>query len=291
MNKEQRIILTRIVIGLMLIFLFIRFFQHATPSGMASPPLFTIGLDITYWFYKLTNIPTPAIESPAGAILFDLLLFCSGILAFIFPLRRAFIISFSVLVFIYGLSFNAYGMHHAHAFGGMMIVLIPFWFADHSGFYLLWQGIRYYTCYIYVASFIWKALVSHTAFYWQQGTNTFKINLVEYLYHNPTGLLTSFYRWCIREDWFLNVGNLTIVLLEAAMLIGFFTKKWDRYLFWIPVWIHVTTYFFSDVMFLELLVLDISLLSISQIENLGRIIPLLGFQKKSSTMIPGRANL
>ena len=285
MTKEQRIILTRMVVGLMLIFLFIRFFQHTTASGMGSPPLFTIGLDITYWIYKMSNIPTLVIQSPVGAGLFDMLLFCSGLLAFIFPLRRTFIISFSILVFIYGLSFNAYGMHHAHAFGGMMIVLIPFWFADHSSFYLLWQGVRYYTCYIYLASFIWKAFISHSAFYWQQGINTFRFNLVEYLYHNPTGLLPSIYRWCIRETWFLNAGNLLIVLLEATMLIGFFTKKWDRYLFWIPVFIHATTYFFSDVMFLEILVLDISLLSMQQIDFLGRKIPLLGFRMKWSTMV------
>ncbi|MFI5151770.1 MAG: hypothetical protein ACHQET_00460 [Chitinophagales bacterium] len=285
MNNQQRIILTRIVIGPMLIFLFIRFIQQATPSGMSSPPLYTIGLDITYWIYKLLHIPSLIIDNAVGAIGFDFLLFLSGILAFLFPFRKIFIIVFTVLVFIYGLSFNAYGMHHAHAFGGMMIVLLPFWFAAPSRFSLLWQGIRYYTCYVYGASFLWKAFATHSAFYWQQGVNTFKLNIVDYLYHNPSGLLSSLYRWCIREDWFLNSGNLVIVLLEAVMLIGFLTKKFDRFLFWIPVFIHVTTYFFSDVMFFEMLVLDISLLSIRQIEFLGKKIPLLRYQRKASVLL------
>jgi hypothetical protein len=270
MTNKQRIILTRIVVGYILFFLFLRLFEHTTPSGLMKPPLFKVQMDIAYWAYELSHIPDLIIYNKTGAICFDCLLFGSGCLCFIFPLQTRWIIPFSIGVFIYVLTLNTFGMHHAHAMSGMMIVLLPFWVADNARFYLFWQGIRYYTCYLYGMAFVWKTLIGDSFFNWQQGIGSFKINLVTYMYHNPGTLLSGFYRWCIREDWFLNAGNVLIVLLEASMILGFFTKKWDRLLFWFPVIIHLTTYFFSEVLFLELLVLDFSLLTTNQLDSLSQ---------------------
>ena len=267
MTNKQRIILTRLVVGYMLFFLLLRFFEHGTSSGLMKPPLFIVQMDITYWAYRLSPIPGLIIYNKIGSIVFDCLLFGSGILSFLFPLKTRLIIPFSLFVFIYILTLNGFGMHHAHWMTGMMIVLFPFWVKDNNKFYLLWQGVRYYTCFVYAMAFIWKTAIGDSFFNWQQGLGSFKLNLVAYMYHNPDTLLSSFYRWCIREGWFLNAGNLIIMLLEASMILGFFTKKWDGLLFWIPVIIHVATYFFSDVLFLELLVLDFSLLGVKQLDR------------------------
>lgn len=270
MTNTQRIILTRIVTGFILCFFFLRFIEHTTASSLLAPPLFAAQLDITYWAFQLLHLPGFLIYNQPGAILFDFLLFLSGVLAFIFPLTRKWIIFFTILVFLQAISFNSYGMHHTHSLAGFMIVLFPFWIKDSEKFNKLWQGVRYYVCFIYSISFIWKAFVTQVIFNWEQGIATFKPNLVEYLYHNPEGLLSGFYRWCISNAWFLNTGNLMVVLLEGIMLIGFFTKKWDRALFWIPVIIHLATFIFADVLFFELLVLDFSLLSLLQLEHIGK---------------------
>ncbi len=270
MNNQQRIIITRIVVGYLLIFLFLRFLEHVTPSRWMGPPLFNPQMDLTYWIFKILNLPSLIVYKRIGAVVFDLLLFASGILSLLFPLQRRFIFPFSLFLFVYVIAFNGFAIHHAHALTGMMIVLIPFWAGDNNRFYLLWQGIRYYTCYVYGLSFIWKILPGNSFFNWQQGVGTFKANLVEYMYHNPTSLLTGFYEWCIREGWILNAGNILVVILEGLMIIGFFTKKWDKMLFWFPVIIHLLTYIFSDVLFLELLVLDFPLLSLKQIESIGK---------------------
>jgi len=263
---------TRIVIGYILFFLLLRFFEHGTSSRLNGPPLFIVQMDITYWAYRLSPIPGLIIYNKIGSIVFDCLLFSTGILSFLFPLRTRFIIPFSIFVFINTLTLNGFGMHHAHWMTGVMIVLFPFWVKDNSKFYLLWQGIRYYTCFVYGMAFIWKTWIGDSFFNWQQGIGSFKLNLVAYLYHNPDTLLSSFYRWCVREKWFLNSGNLVITLMEASMIIGFFTKKWDKLLFWLPIFIHLVTYFFSDVLFFELLVLDFSFLSVRQLDGLSHFL-------------------
>jgi hypothetical protein len=269
MTSKQRIILTRMVVGFILFFFLLRLIEHTTPSGLMKPPLFIVQMDITYWAYRLSHTADLILYNTYGAIAFDCLLIVTGCLSILFPLQTRWIIPFSLLVFVFVLTSNGFGMHHAHWMTGTMIVLFPFWVSNIEKFYLLWQGIRYYTCYVYGMAFIWKTFMGDSFFNWQQGIGSFKINLVEYLYHYPDTLLAGFYRWCLREDWFLNTGNLFIMLLEASMIIGFFTKKWDKLLFWIPVFIHLTTYFFSDVLFFELLVLDISFLSLKQIDGVA----------------------
>jgi hypothetical protein len=277
MTNTQRVILTRLVVGYMLIFLLLRLLENATPTGLLKPPLFIVQMDISYWAYRLSHIADFILYNRVGAICFDFLLFGSGCLCLLFPLQIRWVMLFSILVIIYILTLNGFGMHHAHSMTGMMIVLLPFWVIDNAKFYLLWQGIRYYTCFLYSMAFFWKTIIKDSFFNWQQGIGSFKLNLVTYMFHNPDTWLSAFFRWCIREDWFLNAGNLLLMLIEASMILGFFTKKWDKLLFWFPVFIHLTTYFFSDVLFFELLVLDFSFLSLRQLDGIGRF-----FQKGTS---------
>ena len=288
MDKRQRIILTRLIAGFLLASLIMRYKESVTPSTIQNPPLFLVQLDITYWAYKLAGLHALIIEHHTGALGFDLLIFgfCAG--ACLFPLRRIFVIPLSLLLFLYLISINGASMHHLHMFAGAAIVLWPFWAADNNTCLLLWQAMRYYTCFLYAMAFVWKAIFLDSFFYWNQGLVTFKANLVGYLYYHPRGLLSDWYRWCIREDWFLNLGCILVILLEGLMVIGLFTKKWDRVLIWFPVIIHLATYFFCDVFFIELLVLDLSLLSMRQIDLLGRWLPFLqmDFKLKGGRSFP-----
>jgi hypothetical protein len=270
MDNGQRIVLTRLVTGGLLFLLFLRWAEHATLSGLASPPLFTMELDITYWLLSLSGIPAFIVHSGAVAKLFDMLLFGTGLLSFLFPLNRKWIISFSILLFLYAISFNTYATHHVGQVSGFMIVLLPFWVRDNDVFYMGWQAMRYYTCFVYVMAFIWKTLINDSFYYLDQGVNSFKKNLFDYIYQNPDNQLTQAYQWLLRHQWTLNTGEKLIIALEGIMTIGFFTRKYDKLLIWIPVAIHVATYFFADVFFIELLIIDLSFLSLSQLDRIRR---------------------
>jgi hypothetical protein len=269
MENKQRIVLTRLVTGSILFFLVMRFAEQTTLSGLLSPPLFAVDLDFTYWLYKWSGIASLIVQNPTGAILFDILLFATGILSFLFPLQRKWIIPFSILLFLYTLSFNTFATHHLGQVSGFMVVLLPFWVGDNYKFTLAWEGMRYFTCFIYCMAFIWKTFIGNSFYYMQQGVNSFKMNLVDYMFLNPDSFMSSIYRYCLRHEWILNGGEKAVILLEGIMVIGFFTKKYDKALILAPVIIHVTTYFFSDVFFIELLVLDLSFLSIRQLDRLG----------------------
>ncbi|HEV2354556.1 MAG TPA: hypothetical protein VGR89_09950 [Puia sp.] len=279
-------ILTRLVTGSILLLLALRWFEHATLSRLASPPLFHAEVDITYWLFKDSGLPVFLIRHQAAAVIFDLLMFSSGLIAFLRPFNRVAILVFAVLLFLYGLTFNLFATHHLAQVAGFMVVLWPFVLRDNKKFGLAWEGMRYFTCFIYFTAFVWKAVPGHSLYDLHQGTVTFKANLVDYLVQNPGGFITTVYRWCLRNPWLLDAGEKATVLLEGTMVIGFFTRKFDRYLIWVPVAIHVITYYFSDVFFIELLVVDLSLLSASQLERIGSIFNVSnapGRQKKETS--------
>lgn len=254
---------------------------------MEGPPLFYLGLDITYWLLVLSKFHALILYHPIAAILFDLMTFCTGILTILFPLQRRWVIPFALSQFLYPLLFNSVLMHHSHPQAGLMLVMIPFCFKDSRMFSLLWEGMRYYVCYVYAMAFVWKTLIGDSFFQWQHGVYSFKSNLAEYLFHNQDSLMAGIYRFLIRHDWILNAGNTIIFLLEGIMIVGFFSKKYDRWLFLCPIIIHIATYFFSDVLFMELLVLDFALLSSQQLQRIGQKWSLLLYPKRLGNKYSG----
>ena len=273
--QKERIILTRLVFLFILFFLTLRFFINATPSHFLQPSLFLIQFDLTYWIYKFSHLPDIIIKTKTGPVLFDLLLFFSCIVSILFPLKRSFIICFSLLFFIYAISYNMYIVHHVHPLSVMMLITLPFWAAKKEHWKLLWEGMRYYICFIYTASFIWKTVYGTSFFFWNNGVNSVKLNLAEYIYHNPDSITSLILKYLITHPVYLNIGHIFIVLLEGLMAIGFFTKRFDKYLMLFPIIIHIATYFFSDVFFIEMLVLIFVFFSDRQIEAIGKKTPVL----------------
>jgi hypothetical protein len=280
LNNRQRIVLTRLVVSSALLFFLLRFFEYTTPSRMQSPPLFNLDLDLTYWLYKLSGLSSLLVGNRIAAVLSDILLVGTGLLTILQPLKRIWIIGFSILIILYAMAFSTFSLGHTVAFYGLIVTFLPFWIGGDEKFSLAWEGIRYYTCFIYFAAFIWKTCIGDAFFYWQQGSGSFRYNLVEYLYHNPSTSMAGLYRWFITHDWALNMGHVFIILLEGLMGTGLFTKKYDRILFWLPFIIHITTYFFADVFIFELMVLNFAFLTGRQLTAISRKFPVLIYPQK-----------
>ena len=273
--EKDRMVISRLVLIFIFFCLLFRFLLNATPSHLLQPPLFLLSVDLTYWLYKFSGIPAFIVYNHSGAVLFDVCLFTFCLLGILFPLKRIIIMIFSFLFLIYAITYNTYIVHHAHPLALMMVITIPFWFKKYKIWKLMWEGMRYYICYIYVMSFIWKLWISNSFFYWGQGIGSVKLNLAEYMYHYPDTIMSSFFKFFIAHPFLLNSGNTFIFLLEGIMAIGFFTKKYDRLLMLLPVIIHLCTYIFADVFFIEMLVLVFAFFTKKDTEIIGRRIPLI----------------
>jgi hypothetical protein len=92
------------------------------------------------------------------------------------------------------------------------------------------------------------------------GVEIIRTNQAEFMLHNPASTLTAVYSFFITHPGLSYIGFVGMVLLQGSMAVGFFTKKWDKYLFFVPILFHLINYLFVDVFFFELLILNLTLL-------------------------------
>ena len=218
--------------------------------------------DLTLWVYKLSGLAYLVAQLPWTAHLFTALLFISGLLAYWFPLQRRFTILFTLLFFLLSLNFSFYLTHGSHYLAGFVWLLCCLWLRKDERFILLWEGMRYYTCWIYGMAFLLK-VIGGAFFQWNAGLFSCQENLAGYLHQNPDTATAHLYYQLFQHPYVLNIGHKIVCLLEGAFLIGFFTKRWDKWLIVSMFVIHISTYLFADVFFAELMILALTLIPIN----------------------------
>lgn len=269
-----RLVITRTVMTWYLLAILWRGYSHLLPGQLYEPAIFKVHYDLLFWFIKLSGIgPVLAQNVPGTIFSVALIALCLG--AIIAPRRQMLVVLFSVAFLVLAAVFNIYLCHSAHYLGGMAILTVAFWPHKDENFEMLWDGMRYYACWIYGSAFLWK-VAAGSFMQWDAGTLTFKSNLAEYIYHNPGTSLSTMYYYFLQHPWMLNLGHKLVYLAEGAFLIGFFTRKYDVLLICLAFFIFFSIFTFSDVFFVELLIVIFPLLPCSAWEWLQRKAPLLG---------------
>lgn len=254
-------ILCRIVFAIILIDLTLAGFSSVLAHQLQSPVLKFPYVDPTFWAMHLMHIPEFMTSHFYVSWALDILLFGTCIGALIFPEKKWIIALFIMSYFVYYIIFNSFGAHHTHSRIPILMAPVPFLFSKKS-FSYAWEALRYFTIFSYSAAFLWKFF----RFSWlndNQGILILKKNLAPYLYFNPDTFLAEVYVWFLNNPAWLNFIFFTGFILEGIFIIGFFTKKYDRYLFYISLLLPVGFWFLADALFFEQIVLSLTLLHIS----------------------------
>ncbi|MEO8821542.1 MAG: hypothetical protein ABI374_11910 [Ginsengibacter sp.] len=220
-------------------------------------------MDPTFWIMHLLRIPGLISSNFYLSWFWDVVLFacCIGIL--IFPGKRWLIAIFIVFYFVYYVIFNSYGAHHTHSLVAVLIAPVPFLFPKKS-FTFSWQALRYFLLFIYSAAFLWKFF----RFSWlqtDQGILIVKKNLTPYLYFNPHTFLADIYFWLLNNPIFIEVIFFAGFILEGFFIVGFFTRKYDKALFFISLILPIGFWFLADAVFYEQVILSLTLLPVATI--------------------------
>lgn len=199
-----------------------RYFTHSLVHQLQQPLLSKSDFDYAYWFYHFIHFPEVFVKNRMGAIFFDGALLVSTIACFINMGRNREVVLLCALSWsFYGLTYNSYSYYHSHALIGIMVLPYAFLAKEEDNFKLAWDGFRYFCLYIYADAFFLKVLAGPPVFSF------------------PAGLE---------------------IILQGCMLVGFFTRRWDRVLFFLPILLLSMTYFFDDAFYFELLILNLTLL-------------------------------
>jgi hypothetical protein len=258
-SSEERNVICRVVFLFIFCSLIYSCFSGTLLHQLCQPALKFLYADPSYWAMHLTAIPKWLTQNPSMALGFDLALMMTCLFCIIFPDRRWLMIIFFILYFCYFICFNSYGTLHTHSKVGVLLMPVPFIAFRKQSFTFLWEGLRYFTLFVYVSAFLWK-LSRATFMHWQQASLIIKLNLAPYMYFNPHSFQTAAYSWLLQHDsisgWIFNLG----ILLEGSFVVGFFTRKFDKHLLLFSVLLPVGFAFFADAFFFELCILSLTLI-------------------------------
>lgn len=255
----NRVIITRLAMLHCLCCLLLRAYSHTLPMQLAQPVLTRSGYNITHLLYNMSGIGPLLTQHHIISVLFTLALFAVVILLLLFPRRFWLAIVFALLFLLLIVTTNVYVGFNQHYLFLLWIGMLPFCSRRDSTFGLLWEGARYYACWVYGSTFILK-LINGAMWQWDYGAMTMKEQIAEYIFLNPHTSLTDFYTWLIRHPDLVNIGQKLVFLAEGLFLIGFFTRRYDRLLIASGLVIFITTTLFANVFFIEQLGIMILLL-------------------------------
>ena len=242
--------------GFVLFALGFRGFASVLLHQLQQPVLFFPYVDLSYWLVFWTGIPQQLTQNYTLALCFDISLIGTAALSFLFIKKRLFPILFTLLFGIYFICYNAYGGHHTHSLAGILIMSFSFWVSSNKSFSLIWEGLRYFALFVYVDAFLWKLLRGS---WWkaEQGLAVVLEDQMGNILFAPDSFYSQLNIFFITHPVLLDAAYFIAILLEGLMIIGFFTKKYDGFLFFLPLLFHTGTYFLVDVLFYELIILNL----------------------------------
>ncbi|MEM6724844.1 MAG: hypothetical protein AAF598_12445 [Bacteroidota bacterium] len=269
-DSEARRIMSYAVFGVITLTLIYRFLSHSLLSQLEEPVLKDPYVDITYWIFHLAHIPELITGSFWLSLGFDLALITFAVMSCYAHRKTIWPILFGIFYLTYMITYNSFSCHHTHCMAGIVLISIPFWFKDNKAFSLLWEGVRFYTLFIYSTAFLWK-LFRGSLFHAEQGFSIMLNESTSYLLLEPKTWRSRLY-WNIIED--PNFAHQLIIagaLVQGVFLIGFFTRKLDWLWVILPIIFQSMTYLLFHVMIYELLILSLVFLPWHKIrEQVGR---------------------
>ena len=136
---------------------------------------------------------------------------------------------FTLYLTLYLLLADIFWQVHHGPFIIYALVSLAFLTNREDRFYMVLKGCRYYFLYIFVSAAIWK-LVRGAAFRPEEMSRILLLQHSDLLSGDCRPALCRIYAWLIDHPVFAQGIYLAAVALEAAFVIGFFTRRYDRWL-------------------------------------------------------------
>jgi hypothetical protein len=136
---------------------------------------------------------------------------------------------FTLFLALYLLLADLFWQVHHEPFILYLLLSFAFLTNREDRFYRILQGCRYYFLYLFVSAAVWK-IARGAVFHGEEMSRILLVQHSDLLSGDCTGWSCRFYAWLIDHPFPAQLLYLGGVALEAAFLIGFFTRRYDRLL-------------------------------------------------------------
>jgi hypothetical protein len=252
------------VFGAAMYLFFYRLISSSMLSQMNRPPFLFAEKEWAYRLLLQSHIPQYITSHSFLAALLDVSLLITTI-GFLLSLKRIFLIIFTGLCLFYFFTYNMVTGHHYHGLAGLIVITFTFWFQKEEKFNLAWEGARYYLLYIFSSAALWK-IFRGSVFYQLQLSDILKSQQIDLLIQNPQTIKAHCVGYLIAHPETAHIILLANVLVQLSFLAGFFTRKFDSFLFVLAIIFCIANYYVMSILSAELLILNLTLLHWDKIE-------------------------
>ncbi len=241
--------MARVVFGWLFAVLVYFFFNNSLLSQLQQPVLVYPGSDNTFWLLHILDVPQFLLYHYTAALAFDILLTCSCIICVVLPQQRLFTWISIIGVWILYIAYcSAAGKHYAQI--GYLLAPIPFLALRAQKFDLLWNLFRYWVCFLYVSAGLYK--LYYGGFGYEQNMSHILVQEnAEWFIFNKTGLQHTVIDWLIQHPGFSQWLYRGAVLTDLALITGFFTRRFDKWLLAGLLAFHLGNLFLLHISFVE----------------------------------------
>lgn len=244
------LLIKRSLLLLILMFLLYRLYAHLLPHQLMAAPLTKILYYPELHAYRWLGLDDILVKSSIGSRIFSAVLFIIP-LGLLWKPRHVMLSWMLILSMLFYHTVQAAHMTHSvHFLVGVIIMSFIFLARDPKVFNVMWDGLRYAVCGVYVSAFLWKII--HGAFFqFEFGEAVFKSNLATYYFLHSEGWMRDMYAFFLTHPYLLSIGTYLSFIGESLFIFGFFTKRWDAFLIIVILLLHHFLYLFVDTLFVE----------------------------------------
>lgn len=220
-------------------------FSGVSFSFLHGNSFFSLEADPATWLLYLAHIPQWITANQWAGILLDTLIIALLLLFIRNPYDNKIALLLFLLLLLYYVTLMGHLVHHNFQFG-FCLVFIPFIFRKENNRQYAFEAARYFMLFFYVSAAWWK-LYYHSLSDISHFSHLASSQFTPYYLEANTGLRTAFNLYLVSHPWFGWSLFVASVLLELVLAVGFFIKRFDKWIAILILLFHFSNWFMMDI--------------------------------------------
>ena len=240
--RQQRL---RMIFSIVLLEYLMFVFSGVSFSFLYGNSFFSLEADPATWLFYLAKMPQLITANHWAGILLDTLIISLLLLFIRNPFNNLIALTLFLLLLLFYVTLMGHLVHHNFQFG-FCLVFIPFIFRKESNKQFAFEAVRYFLLFFYVSAAWWKIYynsLSDISHFSHLASSQF----TPYYLEANTGIRTAFNLFLVSHPsfgWSLYTAS---VVLELFVIVGFFSKRFDKWIALFILLFHFSNWFMMDI--------------------------------------------
>ncbi len=221
------------------------------------PFVFQTRFDGITWLFMQTRLHQYLLDQEGGFLIMDIFFYAMPLIYYkVYRKASGYVhvAGFIMLVinWFYIQIYTLYPTNSIEGHVGWLLFPVLLMMKDLRSFYYVFHGLRYFFLFFFASAGFWK-IYEGGLFNISQMSNLLLFQHKEQLVSSPEHWFTMFIYWMASHEVFSYILFLLTTLMELAFLVGFFTKRFDRWLIRIFLLFLLANIFIMKINYFEVL--------------------------------------